>query len=52
MGGLLEKKELYVKAGTQEVWIREQSGQMLFFDADGPLERSALCPGFPSIVEI
>ena len=52
LGELLEKKELYFKAGAQEVWIREQSGKMLFFNADGPLEHSALCPGFPSVVEI
>ena len=52
MGELLEKKELYLKAGAQEVWIREQSGRMLFFTADGPLERSLLCPGFPLTVDI
>ena len=52
MGELLEKKDLYFKAGAQEVWVREQSGRMLFFDADGPLERSVLCPSFPDTVEI
>ncbi len=52
MGELLEKKDLYFKAGAQEVWIREQSGRMLFYNADGPLETSALCPGFPLEVEI
>lgn len=51
MGELLEKKDLYLKAGAQEVWIREQSGRMLFFDAAGPLERSALCPAFPQTVK-
>ena len=52
MGELLEKKDLYLKAGAQEVWIREQSGKMLFFGADGPLERSTLYPTFPLIVKI
>ena len=52
MGELLEKKELYLKAGAQEVWIRERSGKMLFFNADGPLKRSALCPGFPAKVPV
>ncbi len=52
MGELLEKKDLYFKAGAQEVWIREKSGRMLFFNADGPLEQSALCPTFPRTVEI
>ena len=51
-GELLEKKDLCFKAGAQEVWIREQSGTMKFFDADGPLERSVLCPTFPLQVEI
>ncbi len=51
MGELMEKKDLYLKAGAQEVWIRKQSGKMLFFDANGPLEKSALCPTFPLTVE-
>lgn len=51
-GELMEKKDLYFKAGAQEVWIREQSGHMLFFDANGPLTRSVLCPSFPDTVEI
>ena len=52
LGELLEKKDLYFKAGAQEVWIREQSGRMRFFRAEGPLERSALCPDFPPVVKI
>ena len=52
MGELLEKKDLYLKAGAREVWIRRQSGKMLFFDAAGPLEHSVLCPGFPLTVKI
>lgn len=52
MGELMEKKDLYFKAGAQEVWIREASGRMLFFNADGPLERSTLCPAFPRKVAL
>ena len=52
MKELLEKKELYFKAGAREVWIREQSGKMRFFNVDGPLKRSALCPAFPATVKI
>ena len=52
MRELLEKKDLYFKAGAQEVWIREKSGKMRFFDANGPLERSTLCPTFPVMVKI
>ena len=51
MRELLEKKDLYLKAGAQEVWIREKSGKMCFFHADGPLEHSALCPTFPATVK-
>ncbi len=51
MGELMEKKDLYFKAGAREVWIRRQSGKMLFFDVNGPLEKSALCPAFPLTVE-
>lgn len=51
-GEMMEKKDLYFKAGAQEVWIREQSGRMLFFDANGSMESSVLCPGFPDNVEI
>ena len=52
MGELLEKKDLYFKAGAREVWIRERSGRILFFDADGPLKKSRLCPGFPLTVKV
>ena len=52
LGELLEKKDLYLKAGAQEVWIRERSGRMLFFNAAGPLERSELCPAFPKYVKV
>ena len=51
MGELMEKKDLYLKAGAREVWIREQAGKMLFFDAEGPLKRSLLCPTFPLTVK-
>ena len=51
-GELLAKKDLYLKADAREVWIREQSGRMLFFNATGPLERSELCPTFPKTVKV
>ncbi len=52
MGELLEKKDLYLKAGAREVWIREGSGTMRFFNLYGPLEKSELCPTFPKTVKI
>ena len=51
MGELFEKKDLYLKAGAREVWIREQAGKMLFFNVEGPLKLSLLCPTFPLTVK-
>ena len=47
MPELLEKKELFLEAGAQEVWIRKRNGAMLFYDQEGLRERSGLCPDFP-----
>ncbi len=52
MPELLEKKDLYLEAGAREVWIRERSGRILFFDANGPLKKSRLCPSFPPTVKV
>ncbi len=43
-----EKKRLYLEAGAQEVWYCERDGTMKFFDADGALTSSRLCPTFPA----
>ena len=48
---LMQRKGFYLEAGAQEVWVRGASGKMRFFDADGPLKRSALCPTFPATVK-
>ena len=45
-----EKRALYFEAGAREVWFCDMMGNMEFFDAAGPLERSAMCPEFPSEV--
>ena len=47
-----EKKKLYLQAGAQEVWTCGRDGTMKFFDADGPLPASRLCPGFPAGITI
>ena len=47
-----EKKSLYFGAGVQEVWRCELDGEMNFFDANGPLTKSRLCPDFPARVEL
>ena len=48
----MHKGELYLRAGAKEFWLCDELGDMRFFDADGPMERSRLCPEFPLRVEI
>ncbi len=48
----MHKGDLYLQAGAKEFWLCDEQGQMRFFDATGPLERSALCPEFPFRIEI
>ncbi len=48
----MHKGELYLQAGAKEFWLCNELGDMRFFDAGGPLERSRLCPEFPSRIEI
>ena len=47
----MHKGQLYLQAGAEEFWLCDELGDMRFFNAAGPLERSALCPAFPSRVE-
>ena len=49
---MLNKQRLYFEAGAVEFWLCDERGEMSFFTAEGPLTRSALCPGFPTRVEI
>ena len=46
------KRRLYFEAGATEFWLCDEQGTMSFFSTEGPLPRSALCPGFPARVEI
>lgn len=45
-----EKRSLYLRAGAREVWFCDLMGNMSFFDAGGMLDKSRLCPEFPSAV--
>lgn len=47
-----EKRELYLAAGALEVWFCAADGRVTFNDAHGRLQRSGLCPKFPSRVRI
>lgn len=48
---LIEKRVLYFEQGTKEVWICEETGNMLFYRADGKRVNSVLCPSFPQSVD-
>ena len=43
---------LYLQAGAEEFWLCDEPGDLLFFDANGPLKRSRLCPDFPAKIEV
>lgn len=53
-GKIREKKRLYFDAGAQEVWVCDKSGRVEFFvkDAEKPNSFSAICPAFPSEIQL
>jgi Uma2 family endonuclease len=44
---ITEKREAYLRAGALEVWICDRNSRMTFFNHEGPLQHSQLCPDFP-----
>ena len=40
-------RHLYLAAGATEVWLCDEAGALKFFNADGELPASVLCPKFP-----
>ena len=44
---MMDKKELYLKAGAREYWICDEDGKLEFFDRAGAIEKSGMCPQFP-----
>jgi Uma2 family endonuclease len=45
---LKRKLALYFARGARECWICDGAGQMTFFNAEGELSASAICPDFPA----
>lgn len=41
------KRELYFKAGALEFWLCHEKGRMRFFNPQGEMPASGLCPEFP-----
>ena len=46
------EKSLYLDAGAEEVWTCVRDGTMKFFDQDGTLPTSKLCPEFPACINL
>lgn len=46
------KRSLYFQADALEFWLCDKRGRIRFYNANGPLKHSALCPDFPGKVEI
>jgi Uma2 family endonuclease len=49
---MAEKRLLYFEKGALECWICSESGEISFFDPEGPLPRSSLIPAFPKTIDI
>ncbi len=48
---MVNKKQLYIEAGAEEVWYCREDGKMEFYCKqmpDAPVTHSNLCPDFPS----
>ncbi len=45
------KRALYFAAGAEEFWLCDVEGNLTFYTPAGPVDRSALCPGFPTALE-
>jgi len=46
------KRALYFNAGAREVWICERNNKIAFFDPEGLLKESVICPEFPSELDL
>ncbi|HZF37643.1 MAG TPA: Uma2 family endonuclease [Blastocatellia bacterium] len=47
-----EKRELYVEKGAKEVWYCDKNGKISFYNEEGKLKKSALCPDFPGKIKL
>ncbi len=46
------KKELYFKAGAEEFWLCNESGEMSFYNPDGQITNSLIVPSFSASIEL
>ncbi len=47
-----EKRQLYFAQGAQEVWFCNRAGAISFYNPEGKLQTSALCPEFPTKIRV
>ncbi|GMT49797.1 MAG: hypothetical protein IEMM0008_1336 [bacterium] len=52
MKEMMFKKDLYLKAGADEFWLCDESGDMSFYNAEGQLDQSIRFPDFPKKIDI
>jgi Uma2 family endonuclease len=45
------KRNIYFQKGALEFWYCDEKGSMTYFSRAGQLEKSRLCPDFPSQIE-
>jgi len=48
---MVEKRQLYLDEGAQEVWTCAEDGIISFYDETGTIEASAVIPSFPNQIE-
>jgi hypothetical protein len=41
------KKDLYLEAKAEEVWVCDKNGKITFYNKQGKLDKSSLVPDFP-----
>jgi len=46
-----EKRQLYLDAGAEEVWICDEEGRLTFYDEEGDRESSGRAPSFPTQID-
>ena len=49
---MAEKRQLYLEQGAKEVWFCDRKGALSFYDAEGQLKKSAVCPAFPAKIKL
>ncbi len=47
-----EKRELYFEKGAKEVWYCDKNVRISFYNEEGKLKKSALCPDFPGRIKL